>query len=664
VSSSQYEILNNFLQAGKSVYLEGVDVGTMHQEIPLLELFGANYVGQGNEGPNIRTLIGVENTFTQGMELPYPNGTEPDFRVDKLSADEGTAFFKDQSDVERAVYFDGNGQYRAIVTSSIFSSYKNTGGINTKSALMSLYLLLMTVEDVPEIELSNSEIIFENAYTGYSSTQTIKIKNLGFSDLEISSIQTTGMGFSYSGENDITLGFGQSYDLFVDFNSDQTGIHTGTLSFTTNDADESQINLPLEADNMNAPILTFDGVELIETIPMNEVQNLAQYTLHNDGESDLIATLLPIDSDTRSSGGPDEYGYYWQDSAEAYGPDYEWEGIEAFGTPILFNTPDEISEWIDLGFNFVFYGNTYSQIKLSSNGTIGFDENFTATSTNQGIPLVGGLDNFIAPFWDDLDPTQGGLIQYYNDVENHLFVIQFTEVPLSETIGNGTYTFQVLLYENGTIEFIYNLMEGITTSATVGIESDGGEQGLQITYNSFFPFYHRRVRFTRGGHWLTLSPSSVQLAPNESMTIDLIVNTNNMDGGSYSTNYQIFSNDPENPLLIYPVTVNVQEVQNENNVVSNQFKILGNYPNPFQLGTRSGTRISFEIPFDDNVKVTIYDMKGRKVKELVDSKFQSGTHSVLWNGQNKNSEVVSSGVYFYKVETRQQSQTRKLLLMK
>ena len=73
---------------------------------------------------------------------------------------------------------------------------------------------------------------------------------------------------------------------------------------------------------------------------------------------------------------------------------------------------------------------------------------------------------------------------------------------------------------------------------------------------------------------------------------------------------------------------------------------LASYPNPFSRNS-FGTNISFNIPNNsDNIQVNIYNIKGQKVKQIINEQFQAGQNSILWNGTDINNVKVRSGIYF------------------
>lgn len=84
------------------------------------------------------------------------------------------------------------------------------------------------------------------------------------------------------------------------------------------------------------------------------------------------------------------------------------------------------------------------------------------------------------------------------------------------------------------------------------------------------------------------------------------------------------------------------------------------YPNPFN----PSTNISFGLPSAATVHLNIYNILGRKVKTLASGTYEAGTHVIVWDGTNDAGEVVSSGLYFYRMETPEFTTTKKVVLLK
>ncbi|MCD6380503.1 T9SS type A sorting domain-containing protein [bacterium] len=85
-----------------------------------------------------------------------------------------------------------------------------------------------------------------------------------------------------------------------------------------------------------------------------------------------------------------------------------------------------------------------------------------------------------------------------------------------------------------------------------------------------------------------------------------------------------------------------------------------NYPNPFN----PSTQIGYSVDERTHVSLTIYDIKGRRIVCLVDEEKKAGLYSVIWNGFNERSEMVSSGVYFYRIKAGKKILTKRMVLLR
>jgi len=85
------------------------------------------------------------------------------------------------------------------------------------------------------------------------------------------------------------------------------------------------------------------------------------------------------------------------------------------------------------------------------------------------------------------------------------------------------------------------------------------------------------------------------------------------------------------------------------------FELKQNYPNPFN----PSTQITFYLSRQSNVKLNVFDMLGREVAVLIDENQSPGTHHI-----NFNAEDLPSGVYFYRLQTADFLETKKMILAK
>ena len=108
----------------------------------------------------------------------------------------------------------------------------------------------------------------------------------------------------------------------------------------------------------------------------------------------------------------------------------------------------------------------------------------------------------------------------------------------------------------------------------------------------------------------------------------------------------------------YP-TLSLDEWDISSNI-SNKINVGQNYPNPFN----PITNIKYELYKEEFVSITIYDMLGNEVKNLVSANQSPGFKSIQWNSINNQEEPVSTGVYLYSIEVGNFRQTKKMILLK
>ena len=97
-----------------------------------------------------------------------------------------------------------------------------------------------------------------------------------------------------------------------------------------------------------------------------------------------------------------------------------------------------------------------------------------------------------------------------------------------------------------------------------------------------------------------------------------------------------------------------------NDIITPVFSLNQNYPNPFN----PNTTLAYSIPQDTKVELKIYNIKGQKVKTLVNEILPAGEHTIIWNGRDSNGKPVGSGIYFYKLKAGDFQRVRKMILLK
>jgi len=90
------------------------------------------------------------------------------------------------------------------------------------------------------------------------------------------------------------------------------------------------------------------------------------------------------------------------------------------------------------------------------------------------------------------------------------------------------------------------------------------------------------------------------------------------------------------------------------------FQLNQNYPNPFN----ATTNIEYQLPQDIQLTIKIFNVQGKLIKTLFEGTQQAGYHKILWDGKNINNQTVSSGLYLFRLDSKQFSMSQKMLLLK
>jgi hypothetical protein len=196
---------------------------------------------------------------------------------------------------------------------------------------------------------------------------------------------------------------------------------------------------------------------------------------------DVTATVGAT-SDTRTVSGVAEDNYRFADAP------YSWVDATAGGTQLSLG--DDTSATVSLPFSFSFYRQSFSSLKVSSNGYVNFGASAATAWTNADVPSPTPPNGFVAPLWDDLNPSAGGGVWYrtIGSSPNRRFVVAW--VGVRHYLNAGTATFELVL-EEGTNDLVLqyqdvdfgNSFDDFGASATVGVENLDGTVGRKFLYD-------------------------------------------------------------------------------------------------------------------------------------------------------------------------------------
>lgn len=653
----------------------------------------------------------------------------------------------------------------------------------------------MTVQGSAGIALSTDTIKVGDGFRDTDYTAQINVYSTGNDTLKFTSITASSNNITIADLQPEFIVPGQSSDINLTFNYHENGTFLDSIIINTNSPNAS-LAVYITASITGAPRILLSADTLFSSVKYGELDTV-DFSIHNTGEHDLefsFPSVLAAKAADRytditipdyviprskgvaepiwktqynHAGGPDAFGYTWIDTEEYPGLLTNWQSISSLGTTVALSGDDEY-KLITLPFEFPFYGVRRSNLNISTNGRLTFDNNTqTNDYSNAAIPSSASPNAFIAPFWDDLLQGDLGKIYARHNTDDNCFVIEFSHwnywIDLMSGSYGGDINFQVVLYPNGDIIMNYGLINAEVDQATVGIENDEGTTGLNIVYNGDYLQSNMAI-FITPALPVTVSLEEAVLSPGDSILVSAYVNSTALSE-DILTSLFVSSNDPFSPShplsvnidLLYPVIqvdkdtlqialapeqiasadtliisntgddmalitlsssmedlliadpaqltvlpgqseeihilpgsqyagtakqdafyeltiVTDHDLVNDKTIILNtqlhEDGIYGmipeyttlhpNYPNPFN----PVTRLNFDLAEAGNVEISIFNIRGERVCDLVNSYQDAGTYSLMWNGRNNNGATLSSGIYICRMSTNGIVDFQRMALIK
>ncbi|MEO0073830.1 MAG: C25 family cysteine peptidase, partial [candidate division WOR-3 bacterium] len=316
--------------------------------------------------------------------------------------------------------------------------------------------------------------------------------------------------------------------------------------------------------------------------------------------------------------GPRQPALYWAyddaDSGYTEAPRFSWVELRGIGTRLSLSDDQTITINLPSNFGpFVFYGQSYTQISICSNGWVAPGYTTVTTYNNTELPN-SGMPPALFVDWDDIYPPAGGGVWYWHDSLNHRFIVEWDSVRYYS--GSIYDKYEIILYDttlaasDGNCEFLYQYLvaDGLT-SCTVGEQDPTKTIAIQDLFNTS---YHRGAAPITAGR-------AIKFTTDEPRT------------GLVET-AERFSSD------------------------SRRFRLA-----PTVLWSR--TSVQFALGQMAPVRVGVFDLTGREVRSLVKGVLPAGRHILSWDGCDDCGYRLAPGVYFVRVEAGSEQFAGKIVLL-
>lgn len=418
-------------------------------------------------------------------------------------------------------------------------------------------ILNITSGGVADYVLPSEEVDFGVVYQNYPYSKEFPIRNKGTKAITITSLSFDNTKFQVSGNRTIQPGVSEILKISPITANIAELDDILQISFD-NGATES---ISLKASVRTVPVANVDVTPLSADLQLND-QKIFPYSIENTGGSDLEVSVITgqwFRFEETTSTEISKYNYFVKEENTGQ-PSYNWLDITDTGTKIPYDMDKETEKssfWteVDLPFTFKFYGIEYDKIKVGYNGLIalGGDPDVKSSPVN-ALPTDDTDVAFICPLWspggfDSYNyPDHAGM--YYQNYDDKIVISWMYFVNL---FGWGE-SFQAILHKDGLIKFQYKKTDGVsdgTGTGLVGIQNAGGTQFSTISNRRALPH-------NQGLAYLLVPDNAHIVSPDNKIEGNIIFESNNIYGGSFSDNLLIKTNDPSTPEFLKPLSVNVE----------------------------------------------------------------------------------------------------------
>ena len=324
---------------------------------------------------------------------------------------------------------------------------------------------------------------------------------------------------------------------------------------------------------------------------------------------------------------PSDTGYYYayySGGLHTQAPVFDWFELASGGPGVIIpeiTNEDADTVTLPLPFSFTYYGQDYDSVGVCSNGFLELGQATYRFGSNTPIPMTGGPRAMIAPFWDDLDPSEAGDIYQYYDAGAHRWIVEFFQVDYYGGPGDFE-TFQVILYDpvyyptpTNDGEIVVQYLNGMEqTGNTFGIENYSETVGIQYHYNGTYHDWAVPVTDSFAIKYTTYPPDYTGVSEQEQLTVL--------------------------PLKTMLSTL---------------------YPNPFKQMAVFRYQIADK---DQHISLKVYDAAGRQVRALVSGICEPGFYTQVWDARDDEGHQVPAGVYFVRLKTDSYQKTEKAIILR
>jgi len=534
--------------------------------------------------------------------------------------------------------------------------------------------------DFHEVTLSyhgaQDSLDFGEVYQGYEGSRNIIIHNTGTDTLLIEGVTVDNTVFSISAPVS-ALPWDETNTLMVTFNPTAAEDYSGFVSIETNDPDQSLITIPVHGRGVDPPVIEVTPDSLMVAVPLND-EVTRSITISNSGMSDLVFDIATEDSNSNSyalqfDGQNDYVGINsLSDMADlTIEALVYYTGGENVGTIFMDATSEggsdlvfDMNAW-GIGIRADKNGATLDNEGAAAVGTVNLDHSWhhicwTMTPAVSKIYLDGDLvltkyesgsnignhaqNPSIGRWWDEWSHSGyfNGLIDYIRIWEEARTQTQIQSNMHMNIAGTTPSLIGYWRFDEG---------EGLVAHDETAGQNDG------LLYNGV-EWIPSTVAFD---DWISIPVHMGIVSAGSEVELDVIFLGLREAEDLFTAEILIRSNDPLNTLVSVPVSMQVDVVSIDTEpALPTEYVLYQNYPNPFN----PTTVIRYGLPEASDVRLEIFDLRGRVVSRYSSVNHPAGWVNLEWNGTNDRGEQVSTGVYICRMVAGDYTKTIKMVFLK
>ena len=212
--------------------------------------------------------------------------------------------------------------------------------------------------------------------------------------------------------------------------------------------------------------------------------------------------------------------------------------------------------------------------------------------------------------------------------------------------------------------FSLKVMHGVTDAPPVDIYANGGLLVENLSYGEFqgyvdVPANDYTLDITVHGETTSVASFSAPLSSFGGMS-GVVYASGFLSPAEADSSFTLILTTPSGYVVTLPSTGSALSTESLTTTVPNDFALLQNFPNPFN----PKTSIAYHLQTSSSTSITIYDLMGNVVKDLFSGLENPGYKSISWDATNNSGDLVSSGMYFYKLQVGESFDIKRMMYLK